>query len=382
MRYIKPHFYDKFRCIADRCPATCCAGWQIVIDEDSLEKYGRIDGSFGNRIKNSIDWEESIFYQYDKRCAFLNEKNLCDLQSELGEETLCDTCRKYPRHVEEYEGLREYSLSLSCPVAAEIMMKEKEPVTFQEWETEEEDDFEEFDFLMFTQLEDARDVMFHMIQNRDMDLRLRMSQIVEYGRQLQECIEEERNYDVDGVTEQYRIWSENGWKTGDVRKQNAECPDLKPVSYERMVKNFSVFYKMEHLNGKWTRRLDDTWSILYEKGESHYRDICEQFQKVYGYQSANKEEWERIGEQLLMFFVYTYFCGAVYDDMIYTKIALSVFSVVWIQEFFMALWAEKQGQTGMDELIEIAYSYAREVEHSDLNLDILEEWLSKSQVTE
>ena len=83
-----------------------------------------------------------------------------------------------------------------------------------------------------------------------------------------------------------------------------------------------------------------------------------------------------------MFFVYTYFCGAVYDDMIYTKIALSVFSVVWIQEFFMALWAEKQGQIGMDELIETAYSYAREVEHSDLNLDILEEWLAKSQVTE
>ena len=23
---------------------------------------------------------------------------------------LCDTCRKYPRHIEEFEGLREYSL--------------------------------------------------------------------------------------------------------------------------------------------------------------------------------------------------------------------------------------------------------------------------------
>ena len=48
----------------------------------------------------------------------------------------------------------------------------------------------------------------------------------------------------------------------------------------------------------------------------------------------------------------------------------------------MVLWVERQGQTGMDELIETAYSYAREVEHSDLNLDILEEWLSKSQVTD
>ena len=132
MRYMKPHYYDAFRCIADQCPETCCAGWQIVIDEDSLEKYSRIENSFGNRIRNSVDWEEGIFYQYDKRCAFLNEQNLCDLQSELGEEALCDTCRRYPRHVEEYEGLREYSLSLSCPVTAAMILQEKEPVTFQE----------------------------------------------------------------------------------------------------------------------------------------------------------------------------------------------------------------------------------------------------------
>ena len=212
MRYIKPHYYDAFKCIADQCPETCCAGWQIVIDEDSLEKYSRIENSFGNRIRNSVDWEEGIFYQYDRRCAFLNEKNLCDLQSELGEEALCDTCRRYPRHVEEYEGLREYSLSLSCPVAAAMILKEKEPVTFQEWETDEEDEFEEFDFLMFTQLEDARDVIFQIIQNREIDLRIRMKKILNFARKLQKCIDEERSYDVDGIIEFYRVWSEEGWR--------------------------------------------------------------------------------------------------------------------------------------------------------------------------
>ncbi|MGN1142107.1 MAG: flagellin lysine-N-methylase [Oliverpabstia sp.] len=382
MRYIKPHYYDTFRCIADQCPATCCAGWQIVIDEDSLEKYSRICGSFGNRIKNSVDWEEGIFYQYDRRCAFLNEQNLCDLQSELGEDALCDTCRKYPRHVEEYEGLREYSLSLSCPVAADMMLKEKEPVSFQEWETDEEDAFEEFDFLMFTQLEDARDVMFQMIQNREVDLRIRMKKILNFAHKLQSCIDEERSYDVDGITEVYRIWSEEGWKKEREKdwekEENGENKAAESIPYDKMVKNFSVFYKMEHLHSKWTKRLDDAWKVLYERGESHYRDIWNQFHKAYGYHSVNKKEWERTGEQLLMFFVYTYFCGAVYDDMIYTKIALSVFSVVWIQEFYMALWITRQGKVDMEEMIETAYSYAREVEHSDLNLDILEEWLDKA----
>lgn len=378
MRYMKPHYYDAFRCIADQCPETCCAGWQIVIDEDSLEKYSRIENSFGNRIRNSVDWEEGIFYQYDKRCAFLNEQNLCDLQSELGEEALCDTCRRYPRHVEEYEGLREYSLSLSCPVTAAMILQEKEPVTFQEWETNEEDEFEEFDFLMFTQLEDARDVIFQIIQNREIDLRIRMKKILNFGRKLQKCIDEERSYDVDGIIEFYRVWSEEGWRKDREKEENGENEAAEEIPYDRMVKNFSVFYKMEHLHSKWTKRLDDTWKVLYEKGESYYRDIWNQFHIAYGYHSVNKKEWERTGEQLLMFFVYTYFCGAVYDDMIYTKIALSVFSVVWIQEFFMVLWITRQGKVSMGEMIETAYSYAREVEHSDLNLDILEEWLDKA----
>lgn len=378
MRYMKPHYYDAFRCIADQCPETCCAGWQIVIDEDSLEKYSRIENSFGNRIRNSVDWEEGIFYQYDKRCAFLNEQNLCDLQSELGEEALCDTCRRYPRHVEEYEGLREYSLSLSCPVTAAMILQEKEPVTFQEWETNEEDEFEEFDFLMFTQLEDARDVIFQIIQNREIDLRIRMKKILNFARKLQSCINEERSYDVDGIIEFYRVWSEEGWRKDREKEENGENEAAEEITYDRMVKNFSVFYKMEHLHSKWTKRLDDTWKVLYEKGESYYRDIWNQFHIAYGYHSVNKKEWERTGEQLLMFFVYTYFCGAVYDDMIYTKIALSVFSVVWIQEFFMVLWITRQGKVSMGEMIETAYSYAREVEHSDLNLDILEEWLDKA----
>ena len=46
MRYLKPHFYDQFVCTAGDCPDTCCAGWQIVIDEDSLERYGNEKSEF------------------------------------------------------------------------------------------------------------------------------------------------------------------------------------------------------------------------------------------------------------------------------------------------------------------------------------------------
>lgn len=378
MRYVKPHYYDDFKCIDKACPATCCAGWQIVIDESSLEKYGRADGGFGNRLKNSIDWEEGIFFQYDGRCAFLNENGLCDLQCEWGEEGLCDTCRRYPRHVEEYDGLREYSLSLSCPEAARMMLTDKEKTKFLQWETDEEDDFDEFDFLMFTQLEDARDIMFRIIQDRNIDLRIRMNKILEFARKLQVCVDEERFFEVDDVIREYEEWQKNNPKERRVTSAEAES-EAKDFYYEK-VRDFSVFYKLEHLNKSWSRRLDETWANLFDGGENHYREIYEKFQREWGYKSAGYREWERVGEQLLVFFIYTYFCGAVYDDMVYSKAALAVFSVRWIQEFFMALWVKKQGKVGMDELIETAYSYAREVEHSDLNLDILEKIISVQPV--
>ena len=39
MFYVRPNYYEQFKCISDRCEATCCAGWQIVIDKRTLKKY-------------------------------------------------------------------------------------------------------------------------------------------------------------------------------------------------------------------------------------------------------------------------------------------------------------------------------------------------------
>ena len=47
MRYLKPHFYDKFVCTAGDAGYLLC-GWQIMIDEDSLKKYKNVQGSLEN----------------------------------------------------------------------------------------------------------------------------------------------------------------------------------------------------------------------------------------------------------------------------------------------------------------------------------------------
>ena len=49
MLYVVPDYYKEFQCTADRCEDTCCAGWQIVVDERALRKY--IDWYNNKRLK-------------------------------------------------------------------------------------------------------------------------------------------------------------------------------------------------------------------------------------------------------------------------------------------------------------------------------------------
>ena len=96
MLYTIPDYYQNFKCTADECEDTCCAGWQIAIDRKSLVRYGKVTGKFRRRLNRSIRWLEGTFKQGEGgRCAFLNEENLCDLYSALGKESLCRTCRLY-----------------------------------------------------------------------------------------------------------------------------------------------------------------------------------------------------------------------------------------------------------------------------------------------
>ena len=81
----------------------CCSGWQIVIDKKSLDRYRSRNGEFEERLRSGIDYEESCFRQTDGRCSMLSDSGLCDLQTSLGEDFLCDTCRQYPRHTEEFQ---------------------------------------------------------------------------------------------------------------------------------------------------------------------------------------------------------------------------------------------------------------------------------------
>ena len=52
MLYTIPDYYKEFSCIAGDCEDTCCAGWQIVIDEKSKRRYAKAAIGLNNIEKN------------------------------------------------------------------------------------------------------------------------------------------------------------------------------------------------------------------------------------------------------------------------------------------------------------------------------------------
>ena len=371
MLIVKPDYYNEFKCIAENCPDTCCAGWQIVIDEDSLQSYANVQGDFESRLKKSIDWDESVFCQdEEKRCAFLNDGNLCDLYTALGEGCLCKTCREYPRHIEEFENVREYTLSLSCPEVARILLNKKEPVAFLEIEEAGEEEFEDFDALMYDRLLEAREVMLGILQNRNLDISVRAYLLWEMGRELQKYTDEGMLFSCEEIFEKYK--SEQVCE--ELSKQLINYHSTKMV-FEKSLEYYKKLYELELLREDWDEHLQETAIVLYGEDEKTYRKLHESFTT---WQKQYKPDFPIILEQLLVYFVQTYFCGAVYDDYILSKVKMSVVSTWMIYEMLVVRWFQNGQSLEMDDVISIVYRYSRELEHSDYNLETMEELLDEN----
>lgn len=360
MRYRYPHYYKQFQCIAQECEATCCAGWEIVIDEASIENYLAEKSEFGNRLCNSIDFTEEVFHQDEKkRCAFLNEENLCDIYSELGEDALCYTCTQYPRHIEEFEEINEVSLSISCPVVAEMILSMEDKVTFYEDDQIEEiEPFEEFDFLFYELLCEVREIIYQIIQNRNWNIDNRMAVAEAMIADIQEKINTYEIFAIDEVIQKYESMNSEQEMLG---KQK----DL-AVHYSEIQASIMELYQLEVLQDEWRPYLLETQMRLYDIPYIAYREAYLKFRTQY------QSGLERMKEQLMMYFLYSYLCGAVYDGEVQAKYLLAHRTTQIVEELWFAKYMENDGTITEKEMQCITYRYAREIEHSDENLDILE----------
>lgn len=72
-----------------------------------------------------------------------------------------------------------------------------------------------------------------------------------------------------------------------------------------------------------------------------YREELAAFQKVHGKEKQKKLRWEQIEEQMIVYFLFTYYCGTVYDGNPYVKVKMAVISLFAIEEMMFLEWPFK-----------------------------------------
>lgn len=297
MKIVKPTFYKNFKCIAGDCPDSCCQGWEVDADSDSLEYYKTLGNSL--EIKKRIDsvlskdeFDNTIFtLAPKKRCPFLNDENLCDMHIAIGGEHTPYTCRTFPRFIYDFGATREIGISFSCPVASDMMYNTE---SF-DFETEVNSDLptlNDIDAEKYFLLYKGRAEAYKIAKDKNKSIRQRLNDLLDLGVLLQEKL---FPYDEGGDDIAFF----------DVFKN----PELINPEWKEKVENFSL------------KQVSDTQS----------------------------------NENILMYFLYKYLMQAVYDDDALSKIKMAVLGVL-INTYFgedswtIHLWSKEteHSQYNMD----------------------------------
>lgn len=125
---------DGFKCIADKCTYTCCRGWIIAID-DKAEMYKQM-GYEDRIVYENGRWRMKL--NPDGRCAMLDQRGLCKLVLEHGEEVLSATCSIYPRVINKTKDTIELSYNNDCPAVISALRELKDSLVFEMYEIEED----------------------------------------------------------------------------------------------------------------------------------------------------------------------------------------------------------------------------------------------------
>lgn len=270
MKLITPSFYKSFACIAGDCPDSCCQGWEVDADAESLSFYKTLSGSLRDKIDHVLDKDEfgnTIFRLADhKRCPFLNHENLCDMHIEIGGEHTPYTCRTFPRFINDFGGTREMGISFSCPVASEIMWNLKEDFDFVSEINSLPPSLNDIDAELYYNLLSYRKKAYSIVQNKMLNINKRLLLLLDYASELQK-------------------------ELGDYRENASD------VSF------FDIFNNPEVINREWV-----------EKVKNH--NIIPVFPE------------DKVCENIAMYFLFRYFLTAVYDSDVLSKVKMAVIGVL------------------------------------------------------
>ncbi|EHA1004255.1 flagellar protein FliB [Clostridium perfringens] len=433
MKVRVPNYFNEFKCIASECEDTCCAGWEIVIDDETYKRYENVEGEFGDILRSKIVKSdgENIFLLNNGNCSFLNEKKMCEIYINLGEDHLCYTCQQFPRYTEEFLDLREVGLSLSCPEAARIILRKAENTTFNLSEedncenemqeddlslsceninssncdlckssnlknsenskcfnlknseegkcnnsevdsfTDEEDCFDEgIDEEVLSEFLECRNIVFNIIERNDLDLGTKAALALEFVKEVQNKIDLGDMDEIPELMEEYR--DENFINT--LLKELESFKGKESIKYKNLCEYLNVYKNIKHINSNDPLGLEKALKC-FEGNEEFYLRKHKEFNEYY------KENLYKF-KNILVYFIFRYFMKAIFDYDVSAKIKLAIISTLMIKELAVVRFIENNNEFTEEDMVEVSRIYSKDIEHSDENIENLQEIFETEEIFE
>lgn len=352
MKYHKPSFFDQFKCIGSACTDTCCAGWEIEVDETTAQGYLAEKGAFGDRLRREIGSEpgEYFFKLKNNRCPFLNKENLCDIFINLGEDRLCDICREHPRFYNWFGDYTEVGLGLCCEEAERLLFSDSKPLTFVEEVHTDASDLLDDESEECEQMLEERKAIFTILQNRKKNIGARLKRLL-----LQLPYADEMLLLTVPILE----WDD---------PESIPKLDYNAKPSTNTLKSSALFL-IRFFGGM--ESLDETWPSMMKELEQNIDSLIDVDKAAEFIQFMKGENRLYEYEHIAVYLVYRYYPEILFDGQIEAKILFAAASICLLFLMDLQCFQKNTAYTQHDR-IELVRRFSKEIEYCPENMERFE----------
>lgn len=375
-----PKYMLTFKCIGSECVDTCCAGWDINIDEDTYKKYTNCNGNLKDLVqgkfkenKNNEDYFNKGFMilKEESKCPFLNENLLCDIHGGIGEENLCITCKRFPRVYNIVDDVYEKSGLPSCEEICNMAFLNEEKMEFIECQEEIDESAIEIRRIIDTEAFEGTDSLLqyfwdirvnsiNIMQNRDFSIEERLSILKYFYNEIEDCYNKD---DFDGVEDILDGFSDKSidlktFKRLDLTENNDFYLSLLD---EELIKNIRSIGLKECVKEYKASILQLNDIVKYLNDDTNILDVIEKYSYIFE----------------------NYLVNQIFKDLIpFNKgrslnlsIDILINSYRIIRAYTIGIALNSNNEVTREEIIRVIQSLSKDIEHNKVFKNILEAYI-------
>lgn len=372
-----PEYMVEFKCISSNCTDSCCAGWDINIDEDTYDKYINSTGALKELLEGKFtqnkDEHDSFNHGFmilkdENRCPFLNSNMLCDIHGDVGEENLCITCKSYPRVFNIVDNLYEKSGLPSCIEICTKAFLNKDKMEFIEGEEEIEEkeieirriiDSEAFEGTegLLQYFWDIRVISINIIQLRSFSIEERLNILKNFYEQIEKMY---NLHDFDNIEELLENFND----------EVVEYENPKGVAFNENNEFYISLGQEELVKNIRSVRLKECVKE-YKSGILNQNDICKYLGETPKYFNE-LEEHSYVFENYLVNQIFKDLIPFNKGESLTESIKVLINSYRIIKAYVIGIVINSKAEITGEQIIRVIQALSKDIEHNKVFKELLE----------